>query len=221
MTVKILNIKEDILGANDVKAKLNQKVLDDHGILMINIMASPGAGKTSLILETVSQLKGKVRTAVIEGDIASTIDADKVAKQSIPVVQINTGGACHLDANMIEKALTNLPLKEIEVIFVENVGNLVCTAEFNLGEHRRVMLLSVPEGDDKPYKYPLMFTEANVVLVSKSDVMPHFDFNLEAFCKAVDGLNPQAKIFPLSAKTGDGFGPWIAWLQSQIKSKRT
>jgi len=220
VTVKILNIKEDILGAYDVKAKLNQKVLDDHRILMINVMASPGAGKTSLILATINQLKGKVRTAVIEGDIASTIDADKVAKKSIPVVQINTGGACHLDANMIEKALPNLPLNEIDVIFVENVGNLVCTAEFNLGEHKRVMLLSVPEGDDKPYKYPLMFTEADVVLVSKSDVMPYFDFNLEAFRKAVDGLNPNAQIFPLSSKTADGFGPWIAWLQSQVKNKK-
>jgi hydrogenase nickel incorporation protein HypB len=221
VTVKILNIKEDILGANDVKAKLNQKVLDEHRILMVNVMASPGAGKTSLILQTVNQLKGKIRTAVIEGDIASTIDADKVARQSIPVVQINTGGACHLDANMIEKALNNLPLNEIDVIFVENVGNLVCTAEFNLGEHRRVMLLSVPEGDDKPYKYPLMFTEADVVLVSKSDVMPHFDFNLEAFRKAVDGLNPDAKIFPLSSKTAEGFDPWIEWLLNQVRSRKS
>jgi hydrogenase nickel incorporation protein HypB len=221
LTVKIINIKEDILGAYDAKAKLNQKTLDEHRILMLNVMASPGAGKTSLILRTIEKLKGKVRTAVIEGDIASTIDADKVAKQSIPVVQINTGGACHLDANMIEKALANLPLNEIDVIFVENVGNLVCTAEFALGEHKRVMLLSVPEGDDKPHKYPLMFTEADVVLVTKGDVMPYFDFNLEAFRKAVDGLNPHAKIFPLSSKTTQGFEPWLSWLETEVKKNKS
>jgi hydrogenase nickel incorporation protein HypB len=217
MTVKVLTIKEDILGANDEKAKLNRGLLDKHKILMINVMSSPGAGKTSMILQTIIRLKKKVNIAVIEGDIASTIDADKVSKQDVPVIQINTAGACHLDANMIEKALNNLPLDKIDIILVENVGNLVCTAEFALGEHKRVMLLSVPEGDDKPFKYPLMFIQADVVLVSKCDVLPYFDFNSDNFTKAVSGLNPMAKIFPVSSKTGEGLEAWLSWLEGEAK----
>jgi hydrogenase nickel incorporation protein HypB len=136
-------------------------------------------------------------------------------------VQINTAGACHLDANMIAKALNNLPLEQIDLLFVENVGNLVCTAEFALGEHRKVMLLSVPEGDDKPYKYPLMFTLANVVLISKCDVLPHFDFNIKTFSEAVSGLNPDARIFPISSKTGDGLEAWLSWLENEIKQAKS
>jgi hydrogenase nickel incorporation protein HypB len=217
MGFKVLSIKEDILSANDQKARANQKVLDGHKVLMVNILGSPGAGKTSIILKTVSLLKGKARVAVIEGDIASTVDAEKVNKQAIPVVQINTAGACHLDANMIEKALNNLPLGEIDLLFIENIGNLVCTAEFALGEHKRVMLLSVPEGDDKPFKYPLMFIESDVVLISKSDVLPHFDFNISSFSEAVRGLNQDAKIFPVSARTGEGMSDWVSWLEAEIK----
>jgi hydrogenase nickel incorporation protein HypB len=220
MTVKVLTIKEDILGANDEKAKLNQRLLEKHKILMVNVMSSPGAGKTSVILQTIIRLKGKMRLGVIEGDIASTIDADKVSQQDVPVIQINTAGACHLDANMIEKALANLPLDKIDVLLVENVGNLVCTAEFALGEHRRVMLLSVPEGDDKPFKYPLMFTEADVVLISKCDVLPYFDFNIKNFKKAVSGLNPDAKIFPISSKTGDGLEAWLSWLEGEMQQAK-
>jgi hydrogenase nickel incorporation protein HypB len=216
MTVKVLTIKEDILGANDEKAKLNQKLLEKHKILMINVMSSPGAGKTSLILQTITGLKDMVRFGVIEGDIASTIDADKVSKLDIPVIQINTAGACHLDANMIEKGLNSLPLDELDVILVENVGNLVCTAEFALGEHKRVMLLSVPEGDDKPFKYPLMFIQADVVLVSKCDVSPYFDFNFDNFYKAVKGLNPKARIYTVSSKTGEGLDAWLSWLESEV-----
>ena len=219
MSVKILTIKEDILGANEEKAKTNQELLDKHHILMINIMSSPGAGKTSLIIQTIKRFKGKTRIAVIEGDIASTIDADKVSKQAIPVIQINTVGACHLDANMIKKALDNLALEETDLVLIENVGNLICTAEFALGAHKKIMLLSVPEGDDKPYKYPLMFTEAEVVLVNKIDVLPYFDFNVSAFSKAVSGLNPTARIFPVSAKTGEGLEPWFSWLEDAIKQK--
>ena len=219
MSVKILTIKEDILGANEEKAKINQELMDKHHILMINIMSSPGAGKTSLIIQTIKRFKGKTRIAVIEGDIASTIDADKVSQQAIPVVQINTAGACHLDANMIKKALDNLALEQIDLVLIENVGNLICTAEFALGAHKKVMLLSVPEGDDKPYKYPLMFTEADVVLVNKIDVLPYFDFNVSAFSKAVSGLNPSARIFPVSAKTGEGLEPWFSWLEDAIKQK--
>ena len=220
MTVKIINVKEDILSANDEKAKANRELVDEHHIMMINVMSSPGSGKTSLITQTINRFKAKTRIAVIEGDIASTIDADKVSKLGVPAVQINTAGGCHLEANMVRKALDSLALDQLDLIFIENVGNLICTAEFALGAHKKVMLLSVPEGDDKPYKYPLMFTESDVVLVNKIDVAPYFDFNLAAFVKAVTGLNPKAKIMPVSAKTGEGLDAWFAWLDAEMKANK-
>jgi hydrogenase nickel incorporation protein HypB len=216
MGVKVLTVKEDVLGANTENAKTNRERVDRHGILMLNIMSSPGAGKTSLIMQTIQRFKGKTRIAVIEGDIASTIDADKVSAQGVPAVQINTGGACHLDAGMISKALDNLDLDRTDLILIENVGNLICTAEFALGAHKKVMLLSVPEGDDKPYKYPLMFSEADVVLVNKMDVLPYFDFNLSAFSAAVMGLNPSSRIIPISAKNGEGIGAWFSWVEAEL-----
>ncbi len=214
MEVKVL---KDILSANDAQAKKNRERLQKHGILAINVMSSPGSGKTSLILQTITRFKPKTRLAVIEGDIASRIDADKVHEHGVPVVQINTAGGCHLDANMIENALNNLPLEEVDLLFIENVGNLVCPAEFALGERKKVMLLSAPEGDDKPYKYPLMFSEADVVLVNKVDLMPYLDFNMDAFVKAVSGLNPNVKLFPISCKTGEGLAAWFAWLENELK----
>lgn len=217
MSVKILNVKEDILGANEEKAKTNRELLDKHHNVLINIMSSPGAGKTSLIMQTISRFKDKIRMAVIEGDIASTIDADRINEQDVPAIQINTGGACHLDANMIEKALYKLALEQTDLVIIENVGNLVCPAEFALGAHKSIMLLSVPEGDDKPHKYPLMFTEADLVLVNKIDVLPHFDFDVKAFSDAVSGLNPSARIFPVSAKTGEGLELWFSWLEDALK----
>ena len=219
MSVKVLTIKEDILGANEGNAKANRELMDKHHILMINIMSSPGAGKTSLIVQTIRRMQSKSRIAVIEGDIASTIDADKVSNLGIPAIQINTAGACHLDASMIKKALDNLDLEQIDLILIENVGNLICTAEFALGAHNKVMLLSVPEGDDKPYKYPLMFTESDVVLVNKVDVLPYFDFDISAFSRAVSGLNPSARIFPVSAKTGEGMEAWFSWLEGELKTR--
>jgi len=219
MSVRILTIKEDILGANDENAKINQEFVDKHHILMINITSSPGAGKTSLIMQTIDRLKGKARMAVIEGDIASSIDADKVSKQGVPAIQINTAGACHLDANMIKQALDNLDLDRTDLIVIENVGNLICPAEFALGAHKQILLLSVPEGDDKPYKYPLMFTEADVILINKIDVLPHFDFNVSAFSRAVGGLNPAAPVFTVSAKTGEGLEQWFSWLDNALKQK--
>ena len=218
MEIKVLTILEDILGANTEKAGKNRERLNKHGTLTINVMSSPGAGKTSLILQTISNLKQKARIAVIEGDIASSVDADKVHKQGVEVVQINTAGGCHLDANMIESALSNLPLGDIDLLLIENVGNLVCPAEFDLGEHKRVMLLSLPEGDDKPYKYPLMFTEADVVLINKIDLLPYLEFNTPAFRKSVSGLNPEVKIFQVSCKTGEGLEGWLSWLQDEIKT---
>ena len=214
MEIKVL---QNILSANDTIAKRNQDRLDKHGILTVNVMSSPGAGKTSLILQTISKLKEKARIAVIEGDIASKVDADKVHQQGVPVIQINTAGGCHLDANMTENALNALPLEEIDLLLIENVGNLICPAAFALGEHKKIMLLSLPEGDDKPYKYPPMFTGADVVLVNKIDLLPYLDFNFNAFHQAVTGLNPKVTIFQVSCKTGEGLEAWFSWLQDEMK----
>jgi hydrogenase nickel incorporation protein HypB len=220
MSVKVLSIKEDILGANDENARINKSLVDSHRVLMVNFTASPGAGKTSVILETIRHLKDRMRFAVIEGDIASSIDADKVASIGIPAVQINTEGACHLDAHMVGKALENLDLDNIDVIFIENVGNLICTAEFALGAHKQVVILSVPEGDDKPLKYPLMFANADGILVNKTDVMPYFDFDMNAFTNAVKGLNPGVDLFAVSAKTGTGMDQWFSWLESTLNDRK-
>lgn len=216
MTARILTIKENILGANSEKAEINRKLLDRHHIRMINIMSSPGSGKTSLIMRTIDRLRDKFRIAVIEGDIASSIDADKITQQNIPAIQINTAGGCHLDAQMIKKALDTLDLDRIDLIFLENVGNLVCPADFDLGAHKNVVILSIPEGDDKPHKYPIVFVEADVVLVNKIDVLPYFDFKLDAFPEIISGLNPSARIFPVSAKTGEGMDGWFSWIEETL-----
>jgi len=218
MKPKIITISEDIRGANEDKAEKNRGRLNRHGILCLNVMSSPGAGKTSLIKQTINLLKGKTRIAVIEGDVASSIDADDISRQGISVVQINTAGGCHLDANMTGKALDNLPLEDIDLLIIENVGNLICPAEFALGEHKRATLLSLPEGDDKPHKYPLMFTETDAVLLNKIDLLPHMDFNINAFNKVVTGLNPDVSLFQVSCKTGEGLEGWISWLQEQLIS---
>lgn len=215
MKVKVL---KNILDANDQIANRNQQRLSEQGVLAINIMASPGAGKTSLIRRTIARLRDRVRIAVIEGDIASTIDADRISQDGVPVIQINTGGACHLDANMVGSALVDsLSLENVDLLLIENVGNLVCPAEFKIGEHKRVMLLSIPEGDDKPHKYPLMFTESQVLIVNKIDLLPLLDFDFTVFRQAVTGLNPNAKIFQLSCKTGEGLDEWVSWLESELK----
>src|SRR3972149_1388451 len=172
MVVKVITVDKKILGANDEKARENKKILDKHGVLTINIMSSPGAGKTSLILGTIKRLKQKTRIAVIEGDVASSVDAEKVNALGIPVVQINTAGGCHLDAFMVEKALSDLPLEKTDLLFSENVGNLICPNNYTLGEDRRVMISSLPEGDDKPYKYPGMFADTDVVVLNKIDLQP-------------------------------------------------
>ncbi len=220
MTVKVITVGEDILGANEEKARANKSRLDRHGVLTINIMSSPGAGKTSLILSTIKHMKEKARMAVIEGDVASSIDADKINEMGIPVVQINTAGGCHLDANMVESALNGLPLEDTDLLFIENVGNLICPNAFALGEDKRVMISSLPEGDDKPYKYPAMFADSDVVLLNKIDLQPHLDFNVDGFKKTVTGLNPDVIIFSVSCKTGAGMEAWFAWLESAVKGKK-
>ncbi len=183
-------------------------------------MSSPGAGKTSLILSTIKHLKNKLRLAVIEGDVASSVDAEKVNAVGIPVVQINTSGGCHLDAAMVAPALDNLPLAKIDLLFIENVGNLICPNNYALGEDIKMMIASLPEGDDKPYKYPAMFADTDVVLLNKIDLQPYIDFNEEAFRKVVTGLNPDVTILPVSCKTGAGMVDWYTWLESAVKDKK-
>ena len=216
MSSKILTVKENILGANAKNAEKNRNLLAGHDIFMVNIMSSPGSGKTSLILQTIRRLGCKYRIAVIEGDVASSIDADKITRLNVPAVQINTEGGCHLDAQMIQKALDTLDLDHLDLIFIENIGNLVCTADFDLGAHKNAVILSVPEGDDKPRKYPVIFVEADVVLVNKIDVLPHFDFELKNFSEIICGLNSSAKVFPVSVKTEEGLDRWFSWIEERL-----
>ncbi len=207
-----------ILNANDLTAQENLALLKDHHILTVNLMASPGAGKTSLILLTAKALAGRARLGVIEGDVASRIDADKVASADIPVIQINTGGECHLDALTVQKALKTLPLAEIDILVIENVGNLICPVEYRLGEAIRVVVASVPEGDDKPYKYPGIFTAVDAVVLNKIDLAPYVDFKRDAMREGVVRLNPRATMFELSCRTGEGVTAWADWLESQWKT---
>jgi hydrogenase nickel incorporation protein HypB len=173
-----------------------------------------------LILQTGKALSGRARIGVIEGDVASQIDADKVASQKIPVIQINTGGECHLDASTVQKALKALPLSDIDLLFIENIGNLICPVEFQLGEEIRVVVASVPEGDDKPYKYPGIFTAVNAVVLNKMDLVPYVDFKLDAMRKGITGLNRKAKFFQVSCRTGEGISSWADWLETQWKEKK-
>jgi len=208
-------VVQGILSANDQIAMQNRELLDRQGILVINLMAAPGSGKTSLILRTVDALRDCLRIGVIEGDIASSIDADRVATREIPVVQINTGGQCHLDAPMVHRALTQLPLDELDLIMVENVGNLICPVDFKLGENLNVMIASVPEGDDKPYKYPGIFLAVDAVVVNKIDLLPYVHFNMAAFENLVLGMNPGVRVFPISCETGRGIEDWAQWVVEQ------
>jgi hydrogenase nickel incorporation protein HypB len=221
MTVKVIKVGEDILSANEEKSRQNKNLLTGHHVMTVNIMSSPGAGKTSLIMSTINRLKEKVRIAVIEGDVASTVDADKISEMGIPVVQINTGGGCHLDANMVEGALYNLPLPDTDLLLIENVGNLICPNGFTLGEDRRVLISSMPEGDDKPLKYPAMFADSDVVMLNKIDLQAYLDFNMEAFQKSVTDLNPDVILFPVSCKSGEGMEAWFSWLESEVKVKKS
>jgi hydrogenase nickel incorporation protein HypB len=212
-----VTVLQNIMSANDQIAARNNELLVKQKIMGVNVMSSPGAGKTTFLLDTFRRLNKKIRVAVIEADIASTVDADKIIKEGTQAIQINTGGQCHIDAIMVANALDQLPLKDIDLIFVENVGNLICTADFRIGMQKSIMLLSVPEGHDKPYKYPLMFTTVDAVIVSKMDYLPLSDFNLDEFSKTVSGMNPKAKQFHVSAKTGEGMDEWVKWLESVIK----
>lgn len=210
-------IVQEIMSANDQIAAENRARFDETHTLVVNIMASPGAGKTSLILATAARFP-ELRIGVIEGDVASTIDADRIAAAGLPVVQINTGGGCHLDAPMIKSALAQLPLAEIDVLMIENVGNLICPAGFNLGAHLAVVLGNIPEGDDKPYKYPGMFTDADAVIVHKIDMLPHFDFDVDYFTQGVRKLHADIPLFLVSSRTGEGIAEWGKWLLEKVKA---
>ena len=212
MQARTLPVVENILSANDLIALENQRLLDEHEVVAVNVMASPGAGKTSLILCSIEALRGRLRLGVIEGDVAGRVDADKVAETGTPVVQINTGGGCHLDAPQVRNALQRLPLDEIDLLLIENVGNLICPTGFALGEHVNMMIAHVAEGDDKPIKYPGMFTVVDALVLNKMDLMPYLDFDLEAFRAAVRALNADAPLFEVSCKTGEGLEAWVDWL---------
>ena len=216
MEIKVL---KDILGANEQIAERNRQLIDSNKVFAVNLMSSPGAGKTSLILATIKRLKGEIKIGVIEGDVSSSLDAEMVGKEGVPVVQINTGGACHLDANMVSNALSTVPLQDIELLFIENVGNLICPASFALGDHRKVVISSVPEGDDKPFKYPLMFHIADVVLINKIDLLPYLKFDTEAFSQAIKGINEKVRIFQISCATGQGIQGWTSWLLTQMSRR--
>jgi len=217
--VKIPVVK-NVLDANDRIAQENRALFDAKGIYVINLMSAPGAGKTTLVEKTILALKDTYRIAVIEGDIQDTYDADRVAALGIPAVQINTGGGCHLDGNMIREALSGLDLDAIDLLIVENVGNLVCPAEFKVGENAKVMLLSTPEGADKPAKYPLMFQESTVLLINKIDLMPYVDFDRDKALRDARAINQDLTIFEVSCRTGDGLGQWFAWLRGRIEAHK-
>jgi len=216
-----IKIVEKIFDANDRLANENLRRINESKTYSINLMASPGAGKTSFILATINALLDEgIKIGVIEGDTAPvTIDSDKISAAGMPAVQVNTGGQCHLDAVMIEAALDQLPLYEIDLLIVENVGNLICPASFKLGTHSSIVISSVPEGDDKPYKYPNIYRGLEVLIINKIDLLPYLDFDMEYFSKGVEMLNPGLQTFPLSCKTGEGLSAWLTWLRAKLPKK--
>jgi hydrogenase nickel incorporation protein HypB len=215
-----IDLSRPILARNEALAAENRHRFAAGGVFALDVLASPGAGKTTTILSTISALRDRFRFAVIEGDVASKVDAEKVKAHGIPAVQINTGGACHLEAAMVSRALDALPLSELDVVIVENVGNLVCPTEFDLGQGARVVILSVPEGHDKPLKYPGIFAVSDAVLLNKYDTRPMFDFDETEFRASVARLNGAAPVFAMSAKTGEGVGAWADWLAARVEDAR-
>lgn len=217
--VKIIEIKKSVFADNDEDADNLRKELKGKGVYLLNLMSSPGAGKTTTLIGTLKRIQDKVRVAVMEADIDSDVDAVKIQKATgIPTIQLHTGGMCHLDAEMTRQGLDNVALADVDLVILENVGNLVCPAEFDTGAVRNAMILSVPEGDDKPLKYPLMFSVCDLVLVNKVDVMPYFDFDLDKCREYVRMRNPKARIIPICAKTGEGLDDFADWLLAEVKS---
>jgi hydrogenase nickel incorporation protein HypB len=216
-----VEVVEKILSANDQLALENRKVFDEAGVYTLNMMASPGAGKTSLIEVTIRRLADRYQLGVIDGDIATSIDADRAAAAGAQAVQVNTGGECHLDAVMLKGALTQMDLGAIQLLIVENVGNLICPASFQLGTHKSVLIASVPEGDDKPYKYPGMYRGVDALVINKTDLLPYVEFNMDYFREGVEALNPGLVTFPLSCQSGEGVEGWIDWLIEALEAHKT
>ena len=214
-----VSVVKNILAANDRIAQENRAIFDENNLLVFNLMSSPGAGKTSLLEKTIVALKDHVNIGVIEGDIQSSKDAERIAETGAPAVQINTGGACHLDGNMIRDTFHEFDFDALDLLVVENVGNLVCPAEFKVGEDFKVMILSVTEGEDKPAKYPLMFHESRVLLINKIDLLPYVDCSVERIREESLKVNPDLTIFEISCKTGEGLDAWCNWLKGEIKAK--
>ena len=213
-------VVENILSANDRLALANRQRLDQAGVFSLNFMASPGAGKTSLIEATLKNLAGALNLAVVDGDIATSLDADRAAAAGARAVQINTGGDCHLDAVMLQDALAQLDLEAIDLLIVENVGNLVCPASFQLGTHRSVLIASVPEGDDKPYKYPGMYRGVDALVINKIDLLPYVPFRMDYFRQGVEVLNPGVATFAMSCRTGEGLEAWVDWIKAAVQENR-
>jgi len=217
---EILETKERVIEDNDRVAAEVRKKLQEKGVFLVNLMASPGAGKTTTLCRTIRALKDRYKIGVMEADVDSDVDAQSVTEAGAKAIQLHTGGSCHMDADMTERGLDGLGLDDLDIVFLENVGNLVCPAEFDVGANKRAVILSVPEGDDKPLKYPLMFTVGDVLLINKYDTKEIFDFDLDRLKKNVGELNPEMEIFPLSAKTGDGFDAWINWLVDAVEASK-
>ena len=217
MEIKVIEIKKGILDSNDRDADALRQELKEKKTFLLNLMSSPGSGKTTTLMQTIPRLSGTLRVGVMEADIDSDVDARTVSATGAKVIQLHTGGMCHLDAEMTRQGLNELDLAQLDLVILENVGNLVCPAEFDTGAVKNAVILSVPEGDDKPLKYPLMFTVADVLLVNKIDAAACFDFDLERFIQRVHALRPGIPIFPISAKTGEGIEPWCQWLQDQVR----
>lgn len=217
MMVKRISIVEEIHNKNNEIAEENRRLLDREKLFAINLMASPGAGKTSLIELTLKKLRDQYRIAVIDGDVATSIDADRAEAAGATAVQINTGGECHLDAEMFNRVLPDIDAMNQDLLIIENVGNLICPASFQLGTHKSVLIASIPEGDDKPYKYPGMYSGVDALVVNKLDLLPHVTFNMEYFIQGVEILNPDLETFQISCTTGEGIDSWINWLRKQIE----
>ena len=216
--VKILEVKQSIFASNDEQAAQLRQSLKEKKIFLLNLMSAPGSGKTTTLRSTIAALKDELRIGVMEADIDSDVDAKAIAAAGAKAIQLHTGGMCHLDAGMTKQGLDGLGVDDVDLAILENVGNLVCPAEFDTGSVKNAMILSVPEGDDKPLKYPLMFSICDVLLINKIDVMPYFDFDLDACKKYVRKLNPNMKIIPISARTGEGIAEWADWLRTEVKA---
>lgn len=214
---KVIEIKKNILEDNDREAERLRGELKENRTFLLNLMSSPGAGKTTTLVQTIEALKDRLRIGVMEADIDSDVDADTIAKTGVRAVQIHTGGMCHLDADMTRQGLESLGTEDLDLAVLENVGNLVCPAEFDTGAVKNVMILSVPEGDDKPLKYPLMFSICDVLLINKIDVLSYFDFDIDSCVARVKRLNPDIQIIPVSSRTGEGLDAWYDWLYTQVQ----